>query len=259
MIMEQDVMAPNDGTPFACHQVHNLIAIVGCDGTGKSTLSNDLVDLLNGHQPTEKHYLGLVSGETGDKIKAWPWIGNWLERRLANKTAKEQSRRNQAPMTGLVATIMFMFSVWRSHKLKRICQLAQGNTLIIADRFPQNEIKGFHYDGPGLSPERVKGRWQRYLMHRESQIYQDLSRIHPELIIRLNIDLATARSRKPDHSSQELADKISAMPRLDYNGARILDIDARDSYQSVLETAYRAILEVALVSQTGDDINYSLD
>lgn len=47
--------------------IPGLIAVVGCDGTGKSTLTNDLVKSLQQHWQTERRYLGLLSGEDGDK------------------------------------------------------------------------------------------------------------------------------------------------------------------------------------------------
>lgn len=49
--------------------IPGLIAVVGCDGTGKSTLTTDLVKSLQQHWQTERRYLGLLSGEDGDKIK----------------------------------------------------------------------------------------------------------------------------------------------------------------------------------------------
>lgn len=75
--------------------IPGLIAVVGCDGTGKSTLTNDLVKSLQQHWQTERRYLGLLSGEDGDKIKRLPLVGVWLERRLAAKSSKTQSMKNQ--------------------------------------------------------------------------------------------------------------------------------------------------------------------
>ncbi len=41
--------------------IPGLIAVVGCDGTGKSTLTTDLVKSLQQHWQTERRYLGLLS------------------------------------------------------------------------------------------------------------------------------------------------------------------------------------------------------
>lgn len=71
--------------------IPGLIAVVGCDGTGKSTLTTDLVKSLQQHWQTERRYLGLLSGEDGDKIKRLPLVGVWLERRLRPNPRKPKA------------------------------------------------------------------------------------------------------------------------------------------------------------------------
>ena len=53
-------------------QLTGVIAVVGCDGTGKSTITADLLAYLQSKGPAERRYLGLISGEMGDKIKYLP-------------------------------------------------------------------------------------------------------------------------------------------------------------------------------------------
>jgi hypothetical protein len=62
-----------------------VFAVVGCDGTGKSTLTRDLVRELRSKGPAQRRYLGLVSGEVGDKIKDFPFLGVRLENNLHSK------------------------------------------------------------------------------------------------------------------------------------------------------------------------------
>lgn len=222
--------------------VPGLIAVVGCDGTGKSTLTHDLVARLSQQRPVARRYLGLISGEQGDKIKKLPIIGRWLERRLAAKSEKAQNLRNKAP-AAWASLIIYGFSRWRAGNLKKVCELARSGTLVIADRYPQAEIPGFHFDGPGMGLDRLNKPWLRKLAQREQHIYEQMAESLPTLIIRLDIDLETAMTRKPDHGRQELSDKIAVMSQLHYNGARILDLDARAPYEQVLAEACKAISE----------------
>ena len=53
-----------------------VFAVVGCDGTGKSTLTHDLRDTLRSKGPAERLYLGLVSGDR--EIETLLRIGNQL-------------------------------------------------------------------------------------------------------------------------------------------------------------------------------------
>lgn len=220
--------------------IKGLIAVVGSDGTGKSTLTNDIVKRLQQQQPTERRYLGLISGEDGDKIKKLPVIGVWLERRLAAKSDKTQRMSNQGPALW-AAVIMYGFSLWRASNLRKAVRLAQSGVLVISDRYPQAEISGFYYDGPGIGVERVTGWLKTRLAEKERQLYREMAKTKPELILRLDIDVDTALSRKPDHSYEELKDKISQMVRIEYNGANIAELDARAAYQQVLSQALQAI------------------
>lgn len=228
--------------------IPGLIAVVGCDGTGKSTLTTDLVKQLQTQWVTERRYLGLLSGEDGDKIKKLPFIGVWLERRLAAKSSKTQSMKNRSPALW-AALIMFAFSLRRRVKLRRVQQLTQSGVLVVSDRFPQAEISGFYYDGPGIGIERATGTIKQRLAAREQQLYQQMARYQPELIIRLMIDVETAFSRKPDHDYEELRDKIGVMSKIRYNGSHVIELDARAPYAEVREKALSAASAVASVSQ----------
>jgi len=228
--------------------IAGLIAVVGSDGTGKSTLTTDLVKNLQKHWVTERRYLGLISGEQGDKIKKLPIIGVWLERRLATKSDKTQRMSSHSPALW-AALIMYGFSLWRSANLRKVCRLAKSGVLVISDRYPQAEIPGFYYDGPGIGIKRSKNKLIKFLAEKEQALYQKMEKYRPELIIRLDIDVDTAFSRKPDHSYEELQDKISSMVKIGYNGSRIIEIDARAPYDDVLEKAIKAILTVTAISE----------
>ena len=224
-------------------RIPGLIAVVGCDGTGKSTLTADLVKTLSSSCAVERRYLGLISGEDGDKIKRLPVIGVWLERRLAAKSEKTQRMSSKAPALW-AALIMYGLSLWRKANLAKAKRLAQSGVLVISDRYPQAEISGFYYDGPGIGVERTSGKLMTYLAEREKRLYQQMALYQPELIIRLEIDADTAFSRKPDHNYDELRDKALVMSQLNYNGSKVLNIDARAPYDEVLQTALAAIYPV---------------
>ncbi|SER20792.1 Thymidylate kinase [Rosenbergiella nectarea] len=242
MTIHSDAQASSSSavTPIV---ISRMVAIVGCDGSGKSTITADLIKEMQKIRPTERRYLGLISGEDGDKIKKLPIIGVWLERRLAKKSEKTQSMRSEAPPLW-AAFIMYALSCWRSSNFHKAKALAESGVLVIADRYPQAEISGFHYDGPGLGVERVKGWLLKEMAKSEVVIYEKLANYQPELIIRLDIDVETAFARKPDHSYQELSDKISVMRQLTYNGANILDLDSRKPYEEVLASVIAAVKAV---------------
>lgn len=217
-----------------------VVAVVGCDGSGKTRLAKDLASSLQEWRVAERRYMGLVSGETGDKIKQLPLIGTALEAYLAAKVRRAQDMKKKLPGT-FSAVIMYLFSRWRVSQLRKLKKRAQSGVLIIAERYPQSEIPGFHYDGPGLSVDRAKNRLVHMLALREQELYERMAEQVPSLVIRLAIDADTAFARKSDHPLAELQDKSAALPLIKYNGAHILEIDATQPYEEVLATALRAI------------------
>jgi thymidylate kinase len=231
---------PATATASELPQVDGLIAVVGCDGTGKSTLTHDLVKAMSREGPTVRRYLGLVSGESGAQIRRLPLIGPRLERRLAAKAAHAQDMSNRPPGV-LGSLVMFGFSLWRVRNLRRVVRLARRGVLVITDRYPQAEVDGFRYDGPGLGRERSTNAIVRWLAAREIRLYDRMAAYRPALVIKLGIDVATAHARKPDHAWSELTDKIAVVERLRFNGARIVVLDARAPYAEVLKNAIQAV------------------
>lgn len=242
-------------SPSATHAVELprtltlVVAVVGCDGTGKSRLTADLLKVLRARGPAVRRYMGLVSGEAGKKIKGLPVIGVRLERYLAAKASRAQDTHKKLPGT-FTAVVMHLFSLWRARQLRRVIRLSRKGVMVVADRYPQAEIPGFHFDGPGFKADPGSNRLIRWLSVREQRLYDRMALQRPVMIIRLNIDIETAYARKSDHRLSELRNKISVMPRLTFNGARVCDIDASVSYPEMLDAALKALAPV--VEHTGD-------
>ena len=217
-----------------------VFAVVGCDGTGKSTLTRDLVRELRLRGPAQRRYMGLVSGEVGDKIKELPFIGVRLEDNLHTKANRALDMEKPLPGLG-TSIIMYLFSIWRSLLLRRVIRDSRRGVKVIADRYPQVEIPGFHYDGPGLTEARTSNWLVRILAAREQKMYLWMAQFKPALVIRLEIDVDSAFERKPDHDIDELRDKIATMPLLAFGGAEVCEIDATVPYKDVLAAALAAI------------------
>ena len=217
-----------------------VFAVVGCDGTGKTTLTADLLANLGKNGPAERRYMGLISGEMGDKIKDLPFIGVRLENNLHNKANRALDMEKKLPGIG-TALIMYVLSLWRSFLILRVIRLSRRGVQVVTDRYPQVEIPGFHYDGPGLTVNRTNNWLVRKLAEGEQRLYEWMAGQKPALVIRLNINAEAAHARKPDHNIDELRDKISVMNRLNFNGAQVCDIDTTAPYPEVLAKALQAI------------------
>ena len=220
--------------------LNNVIAVVGCDGSGKSTLSNDLINELAKKRQIEWLYLGQSSGNIADWIRSLPLIGPAFGRYLVRKAERAHSKEASQPDT-LTSIVIFLLSLWRVHKFRRVLKLAHRGVLVITDRYPQAEVPGFYFDGTGLNDNNAQSWLARLLLKREKRLYTWMASYKPTLLIRLNIDAETAHARKPDHKLAMLREKVRVIPTLEFNGATILDLNGRDPYPKVLSAALTTI------------------
>ncbi|EHL5997135.1 thymidylate kinase [Escherichia coli] len=207
--MNQRNMSIINSTP-----VH-VIAIVGCDGSGKSTLTASLVNELAARMPTEHIYLGQSSGRIGEWISQLPVIGAPFGRYLRSKAAHVHEKPSTPP-GNITALVIYLLSCWRAYKFRKMLCKSQQGFLLITDRYPQVEVPGFRFDGPQLA-KTTGGK--------------------------LNVDLDVACARKPDHKRESLARKIAITPQLTFGGAQLVDIDANQPLEQVLVDAEKAITD----------------
>lgn len=79
------------------------------------------------------------------------------------------------------------------------------------------------------------------LMHLEFWLYERMTALRPDVVLRLNVDLETAARRKPDHRISSLEKKIQVVPKLSFNGAPIIDLDSREPLEKVLEQSREVV------------------
>lgn len=223
-------------------QLAPLIAVVGCDGAGKSTLAEDLLAYLRKTRQAESGYLGLGSGPLGERIKAWPLIGSAVEGFFSKRATRARDPKDKIPGLG-TALVLYAFSIRRQLRFKRVLAIRRLGIIVVTDRYPQTEVSGF-YDGPGLSAARADGWLVKKLAEKERVIYDRMASFVPTLVLRLNIDTETALARKPGDAIDLLKAKVAATPLLTFNGARIIDLDATIPYAEELALAKKAVADV---------------
>lgn len=213
-----------------------LIALVGTDGSGKSTVAEALFTWLRDQRPTRLHHLGKQTGHIGRAIARWPLVGRRLDATILRKAGAGPGA--EGPDT-LGALVIFAVSMRRVRRFRRMLADRRRGLAIIADRFPQAAVPG-PMDGPGLG--RAGPGWlPQALARRERAHYAWMAAFAPDLVIRLNVDLATALARKPDHRPSSLQIKIADVPRLTFGSAPVADIDATLPLAEVIAAAKAAV------------------
>jgi len=215
-----------------------LIAVVGSDGSGKSTLSADLLAHIQQTRRAEAGYLGLGSGEQGRRIGRWPIVGPPLHRWLDG--IADRLRDPGEPIPGLFAA---RYALRRSRRRRAkfdalVAQRRAGIT-VVTDRYPQLEVPGLH-DGPILAGRATTPRLAA-IQAEEGALYAEMASHVPTLVIRLHVDIDTVMARKPDHDRALIARKVETVPLLAMGGAPIVDIDATIPYEEELALATVAV------------------
>ena len=228
----------DDGRPGRGPAAPPLIALVGSDGSGKSTVGEALLHWMRESRPTELCHLGKQTGNIGRAIARWPLIGRRFDRALNRKA--DSAKAPGGPDTP-TAVAIYLFSMRRTRRFRRMLALRRQGIAILTDRFPQVEAPG-PMDGLGLAQGAPRNGLIRQLAARERRHYDWMVAHKPDLVIRLSVDLATALARKPDHRASSLETKIADLARLTFGGARIVEIDATLPLDLVIARAKRAIV-----------------
>ncbi len=215
-----------------------LIAVVGSDGSGKSTLSADLLAHVQKTRKATSGYLGLGSGEQGRRIGRWPIIGPPLHRFLDG--IADRLREPDEPIPGyLAARYALNKSKKRRAKFESLLDARRAGITIVTDRYPQLGVPGLH-DGPILAGRATNERLAA-MQAAERALYAEMASYLPTLVIRLHVDVDTVMARKPDHDRALITRKVQTVPLLAFGGAPVVDIDATIPYAEELFLATAAV------------------
>ena len=213
-----------------------LIAIIGSDGSGKSTVCEHLIHYINKYGPAVRVHLGKQAGNVERSVIKLPLLGHILDNAIKrNKVVA--AKKLPGPVPGLVIMCFVLRRLWR---FRYMLACRQRGLIVLTDRFPQVQIPGT-YVGPVFPAHVPGGRFVRWLADLERRAFHWMAKQKPDLVIRLNVDLDVACARKPDHNPESLARKIAVTPQLTFEGAQMVDINANQPLAEVLDLARQAV------------------
>lgn len=223
-----------------------LVAVIGSDGSGKSTISRDLYLRVASEVDAKHLYFG--SGDGPSSLLRRPMKAA-KDRFLGSKESTRDSVRDGAGFRGPwipAARVAWALALAAEKRRKlRAAMLARdAGAVVVCDRYPQVQFPGQN-DGPLL------WRWSRsrsWLLRRiaswEARPYELAARSSPDLVIRLDVDTDTASARRPGLGRDYLEARIALVRSLRFNGSPVTEIDARRPYAVVLSEA-AAVVDAA--------------
>jgi hypothetical protein len=216
-----------------------VIAIVGSDGSGKSTVGSVLLEWLRESRPVAMCHLGKQTGGVGRLLRR-SRFGTRVDTAVRKRT--KNARKESGP-SAFMAIGAYLISMRRVRRFRRMMKIRRTGVAIIADRYPQTVVLDPRADGPHLNSAHPKSWIAGFLARRERAHYDWMASHRPNLVIRLTIDFDTAFSRKPDHHVETLSQKVALIGSTSYQGAPIVEIDSRLPLETVLAKAKAAVAE----------------
>jgi len=223
-----------------------VIAVIGSDGSGKSTVARMLAATLHEKLDTRFCYFG-----TGDGPSSWyrkplvilKELRSWAMRRAKPRQGDGGGSRDQVP--GLAKALWAVaVGMERSAKMKRVRRAATAGWIVVTDRYPQIEIPGIH-DGPRLHNWIEAGGVRGFLSRWENKVYRSLSDNRPSFVLHLAVSPETAQRRRPQEHIDELVRRVEVAAKLRFGDCPRVIIDADrpldEVFGAALETAFRHI------------------
>lgn len=178
-----------------------IVAIVGGDGSGKTTVLDGVEHWLGGELHIERVHMGrppwsvtTLVVRTLFKVGALLGLTRYVSTQHVLAEANEPGVR-RFPGYALLARELCI-SRDRALHYRRVRQMAARGALVIADRFPVADLHAL--DGPvmeKLVPEQGRTWLHRWLIRRDQRYYQSFQPPDLLLVLRVHPDVAVARKK----------------------------------------------------------------
>ena len=234
-----------------------LVAIVGPDGAGKTTVARETTSWLSREVAVLPMYGGSGSGpaslprrvlESTARLAHPSWRGNGsaLEARESVPSAPHGDRASGGLGGRLqrLARAAWALSLARERyrNAARARRARDRGVVVLADRFPQNQFPGLN-DGPKLTPWLShRDPLLRWAARRERAAYERIALWSPDLVVKLHLPFDVARERKPDTPTDQLRRKVEIVDALRFpSTTQVVSVDAQMPLESVVGAVRRIV------------------
>ena len=229
-----------------------LVAFIGADGAGKSTMTGLVAKWLGWKVAVAATYGGSGVGSASGPRRILQRISGMLRRggRARPSTQAATTPRDvrttsaSGSRLGVLKQVIWSLMLTRERRT-RLTEAQRARNLgrvVLWDRFPQRQFPGLN-DGPRLAhwiehPSALLRAVARY----EASAFEMAERCHPDVVIKLIVPFETARTRKPDTPPDQLRRKLEIVAALGYPaGTRVVEVDASQPLEAVLLDVKRIV------------------
>ncbi|HVR31610.1 MAG TPA: hypothetical protein VMS74_02770 [Acidimicrobiia bacterium] len=215
-----------------------IVAVVGGDGSGKSSLVESLVETLSSVLDVRRIHLGKPPRGLLNRVVTRPL-------RIARNRGWFEATRLPAwsEFTEHPGTV---YALWhwliardRHRAYLRARRAAGKGVLVVSDRFPLAGVASM--DGSRLAhlPHHPGRRLARQLARAEAMLYRRIR--PPDLVLVLRVSPEVAVQRRSDQDTEFVARRAQEVWDADWSGPEFEVLDASASAQEVADAALQAI------------------
>ena len=226
-----------------------VIAFVGPDGAGKSTLVHAVHGWLATHLDARMVYFGSGQGPVSPWRRALQGVAAVVRHaRGGHPVATEghvlRRGRSRSRLRSLGDALWVMALARERRRCAAFARRARNlGCIVLCDRFPQSEVPG--NEGPTVAHwQEHPSWWRRAAARSERAAILAAEQLRPDLVVKLRVDYGVARHRKPDTPEDQLALKLDILSRLEFASAlRVVEVDANRALPEVLRDVQRLVWE----------------
>lgn len=219
-----------------------MVALMGVDGSGKSTSVATMRAWLGPKIDAVPIYFGTGDGRPSLLLRPFKLTMPLMMRLFKTKPRVASHGKASGPAPGALYSLLLM--VWAVavavDKRKKLAAARRGTNrglIVLTDRYPQSQIIGFN-DGPLLARLTAVPDWLRRF---EGAAYTLAHRLPPDLVIKLVVTPETAARREPKMDPEVIRERIAALQRLEFAGARVVCVDAEQPLAEVIRAVKQEI------------------
>lgn len=228
----------------------SLIAIIGADGSGKSTNIKSICEWLKWKFEVKLVYAGSGDGSNNLIQKTINRVFSGSHSTSYEATSKGNTKRDskgkQSGLKKIVKACILSYSATSKYRsIRRAYRLRNKGYIVLVDRYPQNQIVGIN-DSPRIgvllkneSNNGIVNHFRRI----EENAFNKMALISPDVVIKLCVSPEVAQSRKPDHNLEYIKSKSEIVNKLWFPEAKTYDINADVDLAEVQKTMKRIIWE----------------
>lgn len=213
-----------------------IIAFLGQDGAGKSTVTNEVKKWLNWKVDSRRYYLG-----SGDH-----YFSFWkkMTQALSGKGGVLGTLQKICAIKDLCHLSKHVLSLTKKAK-----KYAEKGGVAIFDRYPQVMYFGIN-DGPKIRPALENKNYPKLLMKilgrmadKEEKNYKRAIETKPDLVIKMILPPEVSIQRKPEESLEAVKIKHEIIKNLKFEDSKVLTIDATMNFEEELVLVHNEFWE----------------